>query len=61
MNEQDWDCVEVNWGKVSAKRGKFRDGDGLLVFLPHLSRFGIITREKNADALKELFGEYWRA
>jgi len=61
VNEEDWDSVQVNWGKVSAKRAKFRDGDGLLVLLPYLGRFGIVTRDDSADALKEIFGEYWHA
>lgn len=50
--------VPVAWGQVSAVAGRF-DG-GRFVGLPHLSRFGIISRPQSAEALKELFGEQWR-
>ncbi|MBO9471972.1 hypothetical protein J7413_00330 [Shimia sp. R10_1] len=43
----------VGWGNVTAQRGAF-DG-GTLIGLPHLSRFGIMTRTKSADFLDKLF------
>lgn len=43
----------VGWGNISAQRGSF-DG-GTLIGLPHLSRFGIMTRAKSADQLNSLF------
>jgi hypothetical protein len=50
--------VAVGWGKISAIKATFPDGS--LVVLPHLSRFGFVTREKSAGALRDLFDERWR-
>ena len=50
--------VAVGWGNVSAMKATFPGGS--LVVLPHLSRFGFVTREKSAGALRSLFGERWR-
>ena len=49
--------IRVGWGNVSGTRALFKGG--LLVGLPHLSRFGIVTRIQSAAPLRELFGEYW--
>lgn len=49
--------IPVGWGNVSGTRAIFKGG--LLVGLPHLSRFGIVTRVQSAAPLRELFGEYW--
>ncbi len=43
----------VGWGAVSARRGDF--GRGTLIGLPHLSRFGVMTREASASHLDRLF------
>lgn len=51
--------VLVNWGNIRGHRVRLAGG-GLLVVLPHLSRFSIIDRPESADALRDLFGEYWR-
>jgi hypothetical protein len=50
--------IAVGWGNVSATKATFPGGS--LVVLPHLSRFGFVTREKSAGALRELFKERWR-
>ena len=50
--------TRVGWGKVTAVKAIISNGS--LVVLPHLSRFGIITRQESADALKALFGEQWQ-
>jgi hypothetical protein len=50
--------IPVGWGKISAVQATFRNGS--LVILPHLSRFGIVTRSKSANALKTLFEERWK-
>ncbi len=50
--------VGVGWGNVTAVKAIISNGS--LVVLPHLSRFGIITRQESADALKALFGEQWQ-
>ena len=39
----------IGWGKVSATRGTF--GGGVLIGLPHLSRFSIMTREASQRGL----------
>ncbi len=49
--------IPVGWGNVSGTRALFKGGS--LVGLPHLSRFGIVTRVQSAAPLRELFGEYW--
>jgi hypothetical protein len=49
--------VPVGWGNVAATRAVFKGG--LLIGLPHLSRFGIVTRAKSEAALQELFGDDW--
>ncbi|WP_165978808.1 uracil-DNA glycosylase family protein [Antarcticimicrobium luteum] len=43
---------DVGWGRVAAYKGRF-DG-GRFVGLPHLSRFGIITRPQSTEVLDEL-------
>lgn len=42
----------IGWGRVAAYWAKF-DG-GRLIGLPHLSRFGVITRPDSSEALEEL-------
>ena len=51
--------VSINWKGIDGKRVRF-DGDGLLVGLPHLSRFKVITRPQSAAGLRDLFQEHWR-
>ena len=51
------DPIHVNWGSITVKKAFYPNGR--LVVLPHLSRFGVITREQSQSALKEAFGEYW--
>ena len=42
----------ISWGRVAAYWAQF-DG-GRLIGLPHLSRFGVITRPQSSEALEEL-------
>jgi hypothetical protein len=49
--------VPVGWGNASARRAVFKGGS--IVGLPHLSRFGIVTRAKSEAALREIFGDDW--
>ncbi|MBT8169781.1 hypothetical protein [Falsiruegeria litorea] len=58
LSATDARSIPVGWGKVSAVKASFSRGS--LVTLPHLSRFGIITRQESADALKILFGDHWQ-
>lgn len=44
-------------GQITGRRWKF-DG-GLIVFLPHLSRFGVVTRKASQAGLAALFGARW--
>jgi len=50
--------IPVGWGKVSAVKASIFGGS--LVVLPHLSRFGIITRKESVGALNSLFGDHWQ-
>lgn len=50
--------ITVGWGNVSATKAAIPGGS--LVVLPHLSRFGIVTRAKSASALRALFGDRWQ-
>ncbi len=50
--------LSVNWGNITARKATFPGGS--LVFLPHLSRFGIATRPESGSALRDLFGDRWR-
>jgi hypothetical protein len=50
--------VCVGWGRVAGTRAEFPGG--VLVGLPHLSRFPIIGREKSKPAVAQLFGSAWR-
>lgn len=58
LDSRDLQKISINWGSIVAKHARF-DG-GALVGLPHLSRFGIITRSQSEDALKSLFREHWK-
>jgi len=49
--------VLVGWGNVAGTRAVFENG--ILVGLPHLSRFPIIGRTGSAAGLRRLFGKYW--
>ena len=49
--------VPVNWGNVTASEASF-DG-GKFVGLPHLSRFGIVSRPGSLSPLRNVFGDYW--
>ena len=59
LGATDTQSIPVGWGSVSATKGTIPGGS--LVVLPHLSRFGIITRARSADALRALFSERWKA
>ncbi|WP_127902574.1 hypothetical protein [Solirhodobacter olei] len=50
---------EVGWGRVTATRGVSADAATMLIGLPHLSRFRIITRPESARRLSGIFGEWW--
>lgn len=51
--------VSVGWGDVTAWSGEHERVR--MVALPHLSRYGIVTRPESRPALRELFGELWKA
>ncbi|GAB5377142.1 MAG: hypothetical protein AcusKO_36040 [Acuticoccus sp.] len=57
LNTHSPSTVPVGWGRVSAKRFEYRSGT--LIGLPHLSRFGIVSRAQSQEPLRQLFGEYW--
>lgn len=57
LGATDAKTVRVGWGNVGATRAAFKGG--ILIGLPHLSRFGIITRAQSEAALQQLFGEGW--
>jgi hypothetical protein len=50
--------IPVGWGRISAMKATFPGGN--LVVLPHLSRFGIVTKAESASALRTLFEDRWR-
>ena len=50
------DRVSVNWGNVCGERGSFING--VLVGIPHLSRFGVITRHESRPGLRKLFADF---
>lgn len=58
LDVRDIDTIAVGWGKVRASRGAFKGGT--LVGLPHLSRFGIMTRPTSMPAIRRLFEGYWQ-
>lgn len=47
------DEIPVNWGTLMGHRGQF--AGGIYVGIPHLSRFGIMTRPSSEDGVKRLF------
>lgn len=49
--------VPVGWGAVSGSRADFPGG--ILVRLPHLSRFGIVSRNESQTGLSELLHPYY--
>ena len=51
--------VPLHWGNCEGEWTRF-GSDGLLVGLPHLSRFKVMSREKSAPALRELFQGHWQ-
>ncbi|WP_374729263.1 uracil-DNA glycosylase family protein [Roseitalea porphyridii] len=53
------DFVQLQWGSVRGSRGQF--SGGTIVGLPHLSRFRVMGRPASVDALRQLFGPFWRA
>lgn len=53
LGVQNMTRYPVGWGNITAQRGAF-DG-GSLIGLPHLSRFGVMTRVASADHLDNLF------
>lgn len=57
LGATDAETVRVGWGSVGARRAAFKGG--ILVGLPHLSRFGIMTRPQSEAALRQLFREDW--
>lgn len=50
--------VLVGWGRCKAEHGVF--AGGTFVGIPHLSRFGIVTRAESMEALQILFGDHYR-
>lgn len=44
--------VSVGWGNITGERGEFTTGK--LVRLPHLSRFGVVTRAESQPGLMDL-------
>lgn len=58
LNGTDVHSIPVGWGKVSATKASIPGGS--LVVLPHLSRFGIVTRPQSAGSLRTLFGDRWQ-
>lgn len=50
---QDIAQYPINWGRYTASRGQFQDGNW--IGLPHLSRFTIMDREASKEALNALF------
>lgn len=48
--------VSVGWGTVTALKAQTPHGS--LVILPHLSRFGVVSRERSAEALRFLFKDF---
>ncbi len=50
--------VSVGWGSIAGSQAHF--AGGLLVGLPHLSRFGIIKRSESQIGLQKLFGDRWK-
>jgi len=56
LGAYDRKYVTVNWGSLVGTYWTLPKG-GRLVGLPHLSRYGIITRAVSQSALLELFGE----
>jgi len=57
LRATDARSVRVDWGNVRGMRANFHGG--ALIGLPHLSRFGIVTRTRSEPALRELFREDW--
>jgi len=51
--------IPLGWGRVTGSCASF-DG-GLLIRLPHLSRFGVITRTQSQAGLRSLFKPYWQS
>lgn len=45
----------VGWGEITGQRGTF--SGGMLVGLPHLSRFSIMNRDASASELDKLFSD----
>lgn len=55
----DMEKFQVGWGKIAGRRATC--SLGTLIGLPHLSRFGIVTRAKSQPGLAALFGDRWSA
>lgn len=63
LNAEKTGCEPINWKSSSGKMmtvQRFSFEGGVLVSLPHLSRFGIIGREKSTPALKHVFDGFWK-
>lgn len=58
LGATDHHVIPVGWGRISALEATFPGGK--LVVLPHLSRFGIVTRAESASALRTLFEDRWK-
>lgn len=54
LNVQSFSRHPVGWGNITAQRSSF--DSGTLIGLPHLSRFGVMTRAASSDHLDKLFG-----
>jgi hypothetical protein len=57
LNAREERRISLAWGKVSGARAEF-DG-GILIGLPHLSRFRVIDRDASQPGLEALFGKCW--
>ncbi len=53
LSVQNMTRHSVGWGNITAQRGSF--DAGTLIGLPHLSRFGVMSRAASSDHLNNLF------
>ncbi len=52
LHVRETESVSVGWGNITGERGEF--ASGTLIRIPHLSRFGIITRVESQSGLLKL-------
>lgn len=53
LGARNGEKISVGWGNISGERAIFKGG--VLVGLPHLSRFGLMGREQSEEGLRRLF------